>query len=122
MQSGQFAILYPLIIGTGVVGCTIFIHALTPAASISLFRHERKLGHTGSGALTDLSIVALVLTFAFVAHLLEIALWAALLVFCGEFSRNWSRLLPLGRQLHDTGLWGFASYPDMATAGSGRGD
>ena len=84
-QSHQFAILRPLIVGTGAVGCTIFIHALTLAASVNLFRHERKLGHTGAGALTDLAIVALVCSFAFVAHLIEIALWAALLFFCGEF-------------------------------------
>jgi hypothetical protein len=35
--------------------------------------------------LIDLAIVALVASFAFVAHLIEIALWAVLLVICGEF-------------------------------------
>jgi hypothetical protein len=35
--------------------------------------------------LIDLAIVALVISFAFVAHLIEIALWAVLLVLCGEF-------------------------------------
>jgi hypothetical protein len=33
----------------------------------------------------DLAIVALVISFAFVAHLIEIAIWAVLLVICGEF-------------------------------------
>ena len=55
------------------------------AATINLFRHEQKLGRAGAGALIDLTIVALAISFAFVAHLIEIALWAVLLMFCGEF-------------------------------------
>jgi hypothetical protein len=34
----------------------------------------------------DLAIVAQTMFFALLAHLAEIALWAALFVFCGEFS------------------------------------
>ena len=84
-QNHQFAILFPLVVGIGAVACTIFVHALALAAAINLFRYERKLGRTGAGALIDLAILALVISFAFVAHLIEIALWAALLVLCGEF-------------------------------------
>jgi len=39
----------------------------------------------GTGASIDLAILTLVILFAFVAHLIGIALWAALLVLCGEF-------------------------------------
>jgi Ion channel len=81
----QFAILLPLLIGGGAVVCTIVVHALTMAATINLFRHERKLGHAGAGALIDLAILTLAISLAFVAHLIEIGLWAALLVSCGEF-------------------------------------
>jgi ion channel len=81
----QFAILYPLLVGVGAVACTIFVHALALAATVNLFRHERRLGRAGTGALIDLAIVALAISFAFVAHLIEIALWAVLLVICGEF-------------------------------------
>jgi len=81
----QFAILYPLVVGVGAVACTIFIHALALAATVNFVRHERRLGRAGAGALIDLAIVALVVSFAFVAHLIEIALWAVLLVICGEF-------------------------------------
>jgi Ion channel len=55
------------------------------AATVNLFRHERRLGRAGAGALIDLAIVALAISFAFVAHLIEIALWAVLLITCGEF-------------------------------------
>jgi hypothetical protein len=81
----QFAILLPLLVGVGAVVCTIFVHALTMVATVNLVRHERKRGRAGAGALIDLAILTLVISFAFVAHLIEIALWAALLVLCGEF-------------------------------------
>jgi len=81
----QFAILYPLVVGVGAVACTIFIHALALAATVNFVRHERRLGRAGAGALIDLAIVALVVSFAFVAHLLEIAVWAVLFLLCGEF-------------------------------------
>ena len=84
-QNHQFAILYPLMVGVGAVVCTIFVHALALAATVNFVRHERRLGRAGAGALIDLAIVALVISFAFVAHLIEIALWAVLLVICGEF-------------------------------------
>jgi hypothetical protein len=85
MQSHQFTILFPLVLSAGAVVCTIFVHALTLAATVNLVRHERKRGRAGAGAVIDLAIVALVISFAFVAHLIEIALWAVLLVLCGEF-------------------------------------
>ena len=84
-QNHQFAILFPLVVGIGAVACTIFVHALALAAAVNLFRHERRLGRAGAGSLIDLAIVALAISFAFVAHLIEIALWAVLLVICGEF-------------------------------------
>jgi Ion channel len=85
MANHQFSILLPLLVGGGAVACTILIHALTMAATINLFRHERRLGRAGAGALIDLAILALAISLAFVAHLIEIGLWAVLLVLCGEF-------------------------------------
>ena len=84
-QNPQFAILSPLAVGIGAVICTIFVHALALAATVNLFRYERRRGRAGAGAVIDFTIVALVILFAFAAHLIEIALWAALLVLCGEF-------------------------------------
>jgi len=84
-QNQQFAVLYPLVVGIGAVACTIFVHAIALAATVNLFRHERRLGRAGAGALVDLAIVSVVISFAFVAHLIEIALWAVLLIICGEF-------------------------------------
>ena len=85
MQNQQFAILLPLAVGVGAIACTIFVHALALAATVNLFRYVRKHGRAGAGALIDLAIVGLVISFAFVAHIFEIDLWAVLLVMCGEF-------------------------------------
>jgi hypothetical protein len=85
MKNDQFAILYPLVVGVGAVACTIFVHALALAATVNFVRHERRLGRAGTGALIDLAIVALAISFAFVAHLIEIALWAVLLITVENF-------------------------------------
>ena len=84
-QNPKFTVLFPLVVGLGAVACTIFVHALALTATVNLFRYERRLGRAGAGALIDFAIVVLVISFAFMAHLIEIALWAVLLVICGEF-------------------------------------
>jgi hypothetical protein len=81
----QVAILAPLAVGAITVLCTILIHALALGATVNFFRYERRLGRTGVGFGTDLAIAALTISLAFVAHLIEIALWAQLFVICKEF-------------------------------------
>ena len=85
MQDHQFAILLPLAVGAGAVECTIFIHALAFATTVNLFRHEKRRGRLGADDSKNLTIIALVISVAFLAHLAEIGLWAVLLVLCGEF-------------------------------------
>jgi hypothetical protein len=75
----------PLVVGSATVLCTIFVHALAVGATVNFFRFERKRGRVGTGLLVDLAIVVLTISFAFVAHLIEIALWAVLFIICGEF-------------------------------------
>src|SRR5262249_6137644 len=81
----QLTTLLPMLVGVGAAVCTIFVHGLAVAATINFVRRERRLGRVGACALTDLAIVAAAISFAFVAPLIEIAVWAALLVMCGEF-------------------------------------
>jgi hypothetical protein len=80
MQNHQFAILLPLAVGVGAVECTIFIHALALTTTVNLFRYQKRRGRLGAAALNDLAIIALVTSVAFVAHLVEIGLWAVLFV------------------------------------------
>src|SRR5262249_46945885 len=75
----------PLTVGTIAVLCTIAIHAAALSATVNLFRHERRLGRAGIRFWSNVLIVALAVLFAFAAHLVEIALWAAVFILCGEF-------------------------------------
>jgi len=84
IQVHQVAIVTPLIGGAGAVLCTIFIHALALGATVNFFRRETRLGRAGMKYLIDFTIVVLVMSFAFVAHMIEVAVWAWLFMMCGE--------------------------------------
>jgi hypothetical protein len=65
------------------------MYALDPraalVATVNFFRHERRLGRAGARIWINFAIVVVAMRLAFVAHLIEIALWAGLFVVCGEF-------------------------------------
>jgi hypothetical protein len=81
----RIATLLPLAVGTSAVVCTIFLHALAVSATVHFVRQARTRGYAGKSVWNDMAIVALVISFVFVAHLLEIAVWAVLFLLCGEF-------------------------------------
>lgn len=85
MNNHQVAVLLPVLAGSLAALCTILIHSLALVASVNLFRHEKQHGHVGSQPWIDLGLFMLTMSFAFIAHLIEIALWAVLLLVCGEF-------------------------------------
>jgi hypothetical protein len=84
-QTHRVALLIPLAVGAIAVLCTLFIHALAVVGTVNFIRREKRLGREGTALGTDLAIVILALSFAFAAHLIEIALWAVLFIICGEF-------------------------------------
>ncbi|MFY9732994.1 MAG: ion channel [Candidatus Acidiferrales bacterium] len=55
-------------------------------ATVSFVRRERRLGRAGVKFSHDVGIVTLAISFALAAHLVDIALWAALFRICGEFA------------------------------------
>ena len=79
-------LLIPIAVGSAAVICTILIHALPLRATITFIRREKRLGHLGVNFVKDMGVVVRVILYAFVAHLVEMALWATLFVICGEFS------------------------------------
>jgi hypothetical protein len=85
-QIHQLPLLTPLAVGATAIIATILIHALALNASIILTRRQKRLGRLGKSFWIDVAIVAQALSFALVAHLVEIAFWAVLFVICGEFS------------------------------------
>jgi hypothetical protein len=84
-DTGHIAILIPLAVSVVAFACTIVVHALALNATVNFARHERRLGHAGANFWNDVAIVAVTISFAFAAHLIEIALWALLFMMCGEF-------------------------------------
>jgi hypothetical protein len=84
-QMPRIPTLIPLAVGAIPIACTIFIHALAVMATVSFVRHERRLGRAGVSFWNDVGIVTLAISFALAAHLVDIALWAVLLIICGEF-------------------------------------
>ena len=85
VQLHRVAIVTPMAVGAGAVLCTTFIHAMALGATVNFFRRETRRGRAGMRYLIDITIVVLVMSFAFVAHVMEVALWALLFMICGEF-------------------------------------
>jgi len=84
-QIQHIRILIPLAVGACAGAITILIHALAVIVTVNYFRLERRRGRAGASRGIDLAIVLLVISFTFIAHLIEIAVWAALFLICGEF-------------------------------------
>jgi hypothetical protein len=61
------------------------IHALALGATVSFVRHEMRVGRAGASFWIDVAIAGVGISFAFAAHLVEIALWAVVFMMCGEF-------------------------------------
>jgi hypothetical protein len=80
------ALVLPLAVGVVAVICTILIHAVPLSAIVRFVSREKRLGRVGVSFWFDTAIVAGAISFALVAHLVEMAFWAALFMICGEFS------------------------------------
>jgi len=79
------AISLPLVVGICVNAANIVIHAVAVTSTVNFVRHEERAGRFGVGFWIDLAVIAVVVFFALVAHLLEIAVWATVFMLCGEF-------------------------------------
>ena len=84
-EPDRIAIWLPLAVSAGAVVATIAIHTLAVVATVNFVRRERRLGRAGTGFWPDVSIVGVAISIAFVAHLVEIGVWAASFMLCGEF-------------------------------------
>jgi hypothetical protein len=101
----QIAIAKPLMVGAVATLCTILIHGMALGATVNFFRRETRLGRAGMRYVIDLTIVVVVMSFAFVAHIIEVAVWARLFLWCGEF--------------HEFGLAYYHSAVNYTTLGYG---
>jgi hypothetical protein len=92
IQNHQFAILLPLLVGMG------------------------------AHALNDFAIITLVISVAFVAHLVEIGLWAILLVLCKEFQELGTAYYHSAVNYTTLGYGDLLSEPGVAFAGTAGGN
>jgi Ion channel len=97
--------LMPLAVGIITFVCTLFVHVLPLSTTVSIARRQKRRGRAGATFWGEFAIVALIILFALVAHLIEIALWAAVFVICGEF--------------HDFGIAYYHSAVNYTTLGYG---
>jgi Ion channel len=77
--------IVPLALGLITFACTLFVHVVPLEATITIARREKRLGPAAASLWNDFAIVALIILFSLVAHLIEVALWAAVFMICGEF-------------------------------------
>ncbi len=96
----------PLLVGVITFVCTLFVHVLPLSTTVSIARREKRRGQAGTSFWSEFSIVALIILFALAAHLIEIAVWAAVFVICGEF--------------HEFGLAYYHSAVNYTTLGYGN--
>jgi hypothetical protein len=118
----QFTILIPLAVGIGAVECTIFVHALALATTVNLLRYEKRRGCLGADASRDLAIVALVISAAFVARLIEIGLWPILFVLCEEFQELGTAYYHSAVNYRTSGYGDLLLTPGVAFAGIAGGN
>ncbi len=81
----ETATFLPLVTALGTTLGTIVIHALAVMTVVHFIRLERKLQRAGVRFWRDVAIISGVTLVALAAHLVEMLLWAAVFVACGEF-------------------------------------
>jgi hypothetical protein len=81
----RMPLLIPLAVGVIVFGATIIVHVLPVVVTVTIFRRQKMLGASGVSFWREFSIVGLIIFLALLAHLVEMAIWAAVFMMCGEF-------------------------------------
>jgi hypothetical protein len=82
----EVALLIPLVVALLTTLTTIAVHAVALGAIVLFVRLEYKFRHAGVGFWRDVAIVGGVTLLILIAHVVEIAIWAALFNVCGEFT------------------------------------
>ncbi len=79
------ALAMPLLVGATVTVLTIFIHGASGRAMVALVVRALRRGVAGVGFGMDVVVIAFAAMTLLTAHLLEVMVWAAALMLCGEF-------------------------------------
>jgi hypothetical protein len=79
------ALFLPLMIGALTTVLTIFIHGASGRAMIVMVVGAFRRGAVGVRFHHDVLVIALAAMILLAAHLVEVGLWGAVLMVCGEF-------------------------------------
>ncbi len=79
------AVALPLLIGAATTVLTIFIHGASGRAMVAVVLGAFRRGIAGVAFRTDVMVIASAAMMLLTAHLLEVMVWAAALMLCGEF-------------------------------------
>ncbi len=79
----DIAVVFPLLVALVATLTTIVIHGLALIAVLYIVSREYRLGRAGMRFWRDLAIIATVTQVALMAHLVEVAIWAAVLMLVG---------------------------------------
>ena len=82
----EVALLIPLVVALLATLATIAIHAVALGVIVRFVRLEYQFRRAGVWFWRDVAIVSGVTLLFLIAHLVEIAIWAALFDVCGEFT------------------------------------
>lgn len=83
----EVGVALPLLVSLVMTMATVVIHAIALMGIIRFIRHHHRLGRTGVRHWRDVAIVSSAVLLAGAAHLVEIFIWAAVFVLCGQFGR-----------------------------------
>jgi Ion channel len=86
-RAQSVAVLLPLAICLVTTLFTIVIHGLALTSVVNFVRRERHAGRAGVRFWIDLVIVGGATVLALTAHLMEVTIWALVLILCGEFAQ-----------------------------------
>jgi hypothetical protein len=76
----------PLLVGTGVLLVSMLIHGVATALLVQGVVRMIRVGYPGLGFWKNVVVMMVVTLITAAMHLTEIALWAGILLACGEFS------------------------------------
>ena len=78
--------LLALLIGAGTLLLSVLFNGMATALIVRLLRRLTRAGHPAPGFWMDVAVMMAVTLITAAAHLIEIALWAVVLLLCGAIS------------------------------------
>ena len=78
--------LLALLIGGGMLLLSVLFNGMATALIVRLLGRLTRAGHPASGFWKDVAVMMVVTLITAAAHLTEIALWAVVLLLCGEMA------------------------------------